>query len=100
MIKYLEGTLNLPVNHEKSEVAKFKDITFLGLRISGRRIRISDKALSKFKQRVKQLTRRNNPLSMHQIITELKSVFKRLDRLLPHTANEGRFRRTRHMGTT
>ena len=76
MIKYLEGTLNLPVNHEKSEVAKFKDITFLGLRISGRRIRISDKALSKFKQRVKQLTRRNNPLSMHQIITELNQYLR------------------------
>ena len=71
MIKYLEGTLALPVNQEKSEVAKFKDITFLGIRISGRRIKISDEAISKFKRKVRLLTRRNNPLSMHQIITEL-----------------------------
>jgi group II intron reverse transcriptase/maturase len=71
MIKYLEGTLNLPVNREKSEVAKFKDIVFLGFRIVGRRIRISEKALEKFRQKVKLLTRRNNPLSMYQVITEL-----------------------------
>ena len=64
MINYLEGTLNLPVNREKSEVAKFKDITFLGIRISGRKIRISEKAIAKFKRKVKSLTHRNNPLSM------------------------------------
>jgi group II intron reverse transcriptase/maturase len=76
MIKYLEGTLGLPVNREKSEVAKFKDITFLGVRIVGRRIRISDEAISKFKRKVRQLTRRNNPLSMHQIITELSQYLR------------------------
>jgi group II intron reverse transcriptase/maturase len=76
MIKYLEGTLALPVNREKSEVAKFKDITFLGIRISGRRIKISDEAISKFKRKVRLLTRRNNPLSMHQIITELSRYLR------------------------
>ena len=76
MINYLEGTLNLPVNREKSEVAKFKDITFLGIRISGRKIRISGKAIAKFKRRVKALTHRNNPLSMYQIITELKPYLR------------------------
>jgi len=76
MINYLEGTLNLPVNREKSEVAKFKDITFLGIRISGRKIRISEKAIAKFKRRVKSLTHRNNPLSMYQIITELKPYLR------------------------
>ena len=76
MIKYLEGTLNLPVNREKSEVAKFKDITFLGIRISGRKIRISEKAIARFKWKVKSLTRRNNPLSMYQIITELSQYLR------------------------
>ena len=76
MIKYLEGTLDLPVNREKSEVAKFKDITFLSFRISGRRIKISDEAIVKFKWKVKLLTRRNNPLSMHQIITELSQYLR------------------------
>ena len=71
MIKYLEGTLKLPVNREKSTVVKFKEITFLGFRTSGRKIHISDKALTQFKQQIKLLTRRNNPLSMHQVITKL-----------------------------
>ena len=76
MIKHLEGTLDLPVNREKSEVAKFKDITFLSFRISGRRIKISDEAILKFKRKVKLLTQRNNPLSMHQIITELSQYLR------------------------
>ena len=76
MIRYLEDTLNLPVNREKSEVAKIKDITFLSVRVSGRRIKISDEAILKFKRKVKLLTRRNNPLSMHQIITELSQYLR------------------------
>ena len=76
MIRYLEGTLNLPVNQEKSEVAKFKDVTFLSIRVSGRRVKISDEAIAKFKRKVKLLTRRNNPLSMHQIITELSQFLR------------------------
>jgi hypothetical protein len=76
MIQYLEETLKLPVNREKSEVAKFKDITFLGIRIMGRRIRISDKSLQKFKLRVRQLTQRNNPHSMHTVITELSKYLQ------------------------
>ena len=87
MIKYLEEVLKLPVNREKSEVAKFKDITFLGFRIVGWKIRISEKSLAKFKQKVKLLTRRNNPLSMYKIITELNQ-YERLDRILPKTTNE------------
>ena len=76
MIKYLEGVLNLPVNKEKSKVAKFKDITFLGIRIAGKKIRISKKAMKKFKRRVKELTKRNNPLSMYQIIKRLSRYLR------------------------
>ena len=76
MIKYLEGVLNLPVNKEKSKVAKFKDITFLSIRIAGKKIRISKKAMKKFKRRVKELTKRNNPLSMYQIIKRLSRYLR------------------------
>jgi len=76
MIRFLEQTLCLPVNREKSEVAKVKDVSFLGFRISGRRIKISDKSISKFKQKVRLLTRRNNPLSMHEIITKLSRYLR------------------------
>jgi hypothetical protein len=34
-------------------------------------IKISDKSLKKFRDKVRKLTKRNNPKSMHQIIKEL-----------------------------
>lgn len=70
-IRYLEGELILPVNREKSEVAMVKDVAFLGFQILREKIRISQKAREKFKRRVRELTRRNNPLSMHQMIQKL-----------------------------
>jgi RNA-directed DNA polymerase len=76
MIRYLEETLGLPVNREKSEVAKVRDVSFLGFYISGLRIKISGKSISKFKQKVKLLTRRNNPYSMHRIIIELSRYLR------------------------
>ena len=95
IVRYLEGELNLPVNKEKSEVAQIKDVTFLGFQILRGKIRISDKARITFKDKVRDLTRRNNPLSMHQIthdlneylrgwvayfrIQEFKRIFKDLD---------------------
>jgi len=43
-VKYLEEDLSLPVNREKSEVARIKDITFLGFQILRGKIRVSNKA--------------------------------------------------------
>ncbi len=68
---YLENNLNLPVNKEKSQVALVKNVPFLGFQILRGKIRVSNKARLKFKAKVRELTRRNNPLSMHQVIQEL-----------------------------
>jgi len=92
---YLEGQLGLPVNKEKSHVAKARDIEFLGLRVHRNKIRVSPKAKERFKEKVKELTHRNNRYSMHQIISRLneylmgwvgyfciqqfQSIFKELD---------------------
>lgn len=73
---YLEKELRLPVNRAKSRVALVKDVPFVGFQILRGRIRISDKARVKFKARVKELTRRNNPLSMYQIIQELNEYLR------------------------
>ena len=75
-IRYLENDLNLPVNKEKSIVAEVKKVTFLGFQILRGKIRVSNKARVKFKKRVRELTRRNNPLSMYQIIQELNSYLR------------------------
>jgi RNA-directed DNA polymerase len=71
IVKYLEEDLGLPVNREKSEVAKVKDVAFLGFQILRGKIRVSDKARAKFKDKVRKLTQRNNPLSMYQVIQDL-----------------------------
>jgi hypothetical protein len=76
IVNYLEEDLNLPVNKEKSRVALIKDVTFLGFKILRGKIRISDKAKVKFKKRIRELTRRNNPLSMYQVIQELNEYLK------------------------
>jgi group II intron reverse transcriptase/maturase len=76
IVKYLEEGLNLPVNKEKSKVALIKDVTFLGFKILRGKIRISDKARVKFKKKTRELTRRNNPLSMYQVIQELNEYLR------------------------
>lgn len=76
IVGYLEGQLCLPVNREKSEVARIKDVPFLGFQILRGKIRVSDKARTKFKGKVRELTRRNNPLSMHQITEDLNEYLR------------------------
>jgi group II intron reverse transcriptase/maturase len=74
--RYLERELRLPVNKEKSRAARVKDVPFVGFQILRGKIRVSNKARVKFKDRVRELTRRNNPLSMYQIIHELNEYLR------------------------
>jgi group II intron reverse transcriptase/maturase len=75
-IAYLEEELGLSVNQEKSRVAPIQEITFVGFQLLMGKIRVSNKARIRFKDRVRELTRRNNPLSMYQVIHEL-SIYLR-----------------------
>jgi group II intron reverse transcriptase/maturase len=75
IVKYLEE-LNLPVNKEKSGVSEIKSIPFIGFQILRGKIRVSNKARLKFKEKIRELTRRNNPLSMHQNIQELNQYLQ------------------------
>ncbi len=68
--KYIEE-IGLKVNREKSRVCKFKEVEFLGFQILNKKIKIGSKSRKKMKQKVKELTKRNNPLSMKQIVEEL-----------------------------
>lgn len=75
-IRFLEEELGLTVNQEKSQVARITKITFLGFQILKGKIRVSNKARIRFKERVKGLTCRNNPLSMYQVIHELNEYLR------------------------
>jgi len=74
--RFLEETLGLPVNRNKSQVAPAKDVEFLGFQIYRGKIRISMKARKRFKDRVRELTRRNNGRSMAQNIQELSEYLR------------------------
>jgi len=76
IVTYLEEELHLPVNTEKSEVARVKDVTFLGFQILRGKIRVSNDARVRFKDKIRELTRRNNPLSMYQNIQELNNYLR------------------------
>jgi RNA-directed DNA polymerase len=71
IVKYLEEELNLPVNKEKSGVSKIKHVPFLGFQILRGKILVSNKSRLKFKDKIRELTRRNNPLSMYQVTQDL-----------------------------
>jgi RNA-directed DNA polymerase len=95
---FLTGRLKLKVNEAKSAVAQPHTRKFLGFTfLSGVQVkrRIAPKALTRFKERVKELTRRTRGISVDQMIGGLKryltgwrgyfgfcetpSVLKRLD---------------------
>lgn len=75
-IRFLEEELGLEVNREKSQVAPIKDITFLGFQILRGKIRVSNQARVRFKSKVRELTHRNNPLSMQQVVYELNQYVR------------------------
>jgi len=76
IVKYLEEELHLPVNKQKSEVARIKDVSFLGFQILRGKIRVSNEARVRLKDKIRELTRRNNPLSMNQNIQELNKYLQ------------------------
>lgn len=73
---FLEAELGLPVNHQKSRVSPVKGVEFLGFQILRGKIRVSMGARARFKTKVRELTRRNNPYSMYQVIQKLNEYLR------------------------
>ena len=64
--RYLQDDLKLQVNPAKSKVAPMSECSFLGFTIRGKKIRWTDRALARFKHRVKELTGRSWGVSMER----------------------------------
>jgi group II intron reverse transcriptase/maturase len=75
-VRFLEEELGLEVNREKSRVAPIKEITFLGFVILRGKILASLQAQDRFKTKIRELTRRNNPLSMYQVVYQLNQYLR------------------------
>ncbi|GAB1258823.1 group II intron reverse transcriptase/maturase [Aurantivibrio plasticivorans] len=74
LTRFIEKTLKLKVNHEKSAVAAVHKRGFLGFTLArkDKRIKVSDKSLSKLKATVRTVTRRTRGRSFNYILEELK----------------------------
>lgn len=74
LTRFIEKTLRLKVNREKSAVADVHERTFLGFVLTRRdqRLRVSAKALEKLKATVRAVTRRTRGHSFRKILEELR----------------------------
>lgn len=75
---YLTRKLKLVVNHQKSRISPTAGVEFLGFVFEGYggQIRVSAKNVTKFKDRVREISRRNRGVSMDQRYAELGYYFR------------------------
>jgi len=77
LIKFIEGKLKLKVNREKSGVRHCSEVKFLGYTcLPNGGIRVSDKAINRLKDKVREITRRNRGVRFDQLIKELNLVVR------------------------
>ena len=71
---YLTQKLKLVVNHQKSRTCSTDGVEFLGFIFRGYsgQIRVSPKKIKKFKDRIREITRRNRGVSMQARLIELR----------------------------
>ena len=70
--RFLEKRLKLRINNDKSQIIPSKQLEFLGFCFRGTKIVWCDKALVRFKHRVRQLTGRSWGVSLHYRYRELR----------------------------
>jgi RNA-directed DNA polymerase len=70
--KYLSTELKLTVNTTKSQVVKLRDASFLGFKIVRRRIWWTEKSQKKFKERIREITKRTRGHSPTKVTSELR----------------------------
>ena len=74
--KFIEDKLKLKLNAEKSAIGrpwkrKFLGFSFIGGLKTKPRIRIAKKSIKRFKDRIRQITKRNRGVSLKQVVKEL-----------------------------
>jgi RNA-directed DNA polymerase len=79
LTRFIEGRLKLQVNTQKSAVARSCERSFLGFMVTDEpqpRRRIADKAVARFKDRVRDLTRRHRGVSLERVIADLNPLLR------------------------
>src|SRR6201995_1497281 len=79
LTRFIEGRLKLQINAQKSAVARPWQRSFLGFTVTEEpqpRRRIADKAVARFKDRVRDLTRRHRGVSLERMIADLNPLLR------------------------
>lgn len=80
---FLKNKLHLPINREKSGLRKPVQFTILGFRFvptymkgdkNKYQLTVSDKAWTKFKQKLKEITRKTKPIKLLERISKIKEI--------------------------
>ena len=75
LIKFIEQKLKLKVNRKKSGVRHCSTAKFLGYTLlPGGNVRVSDVSIKRFKDKVREITKRNRGVKFEQVIRELNTV--------------------------
>jgi len=98
---FIASQLKLKVNEQKSGVRRCEQVKFLGYTIlPNGGIRIADKSIQRFKEKIKKTTQRNRGVSFIQVISELNAIhqgwvnyFRLANCWLPWRALDGWIRR-------
>lgn len=77
IVSYIERKLKLKVNRTKSGVRHCSEVKFLGYTVlPGGGIRISDKSIARFKDKIREITKRSRGISFTQVISELNKAMR------------------------
>ena len=76
MTRFLEKELKVTVNREKTKVGRPTKMKFLGFMIGDARkgafLRISEQSKKRFKQSLREATKRNRGISLEQLFKEIR----------------------------
>lgn len=77
LTKFIEETLKLKVNREKSGVRPCNEVKFLGYTVeTNGKLRMADANLKRFKKRVRELTKRNRGLPFKAVIAQVNELLQ------------------------
>jgi len=89
---YLEKELKLTVNRRKTHITRLnKGVAYLGVKIYPTHIRIQEKKLKAFKEKVRKCTRRNTPVNLETIIKQLNPILRGFANYFTITNSKRRF---------
>lgn len=70
--RFIEGKLKLRINRTKSKAARLSACSFLGFELRRGKLRWTDAAVRRFKERIREITDRHNGKSMRQRLEALR----------------------------